>query len=226
MTAPVLDAPADAALVLAGAEVFQATFEHAGSRGDEFFPAGLAATSPVLVTFLVLRVPESPHGPFTIAQVRLSCRSGVRARALVVATAVDAAEATTAWLAAGWGIGGAPPVRVERRYDRVRVGSPWFDVELTGPKPVGTESVQYVTGLHPVAVPSGARLAQFEVEVVPDRVERGRPVLHRFVAPEAAPGLVPASAVVATFAVGTLTLPRVRFLLRPDQPAHLGTERL
>jgi hypothetical protein len=226
MTAPVLDAPADAPVVLPGAEVFQATLEHAGSPAHAFFPAGLAATGPLLVTLLALRVADGPQGPFTVAQVRLSCRSGARARALVVATAVDAAPTTRAWLASGWGIDGGPPVSVERRYDRVRVECEWFDVEIAAPKPIGTGDVQYVTGLHPITTASGPRLAQVELDVAPDRVERGRPTLHRFAAPAAAPGLDPRTAVAATFAVGTLTLPKVRFVLRADQPAHLGSERL
>ena len=219
--------PSAEAVVLDGAEVVQAAFEHAGSRGETFLPAGLVPTNPTLVTLLSIRVADGPRGPFTVAQVRVSCRSGARARALVVATAVDAAQETVAWLADGWGIGGsAGPVEVRRNYDRVRVVAPWFDVELAAPRPIGADDVQYVTGLHPVTVATGDRLAQVELEVVPHRVERGRPLMHSFTAPDGAPGLRPVTPVVATSAVATFTLPAIRFVLAPDQPAHLGTERV
>jgi hypothetical protein len=221
-----LSSPATDRVVLAGAEVFQAAFEHAGSRGDRFLPKGLVPTIPTLVTMLAVRAPEGPEGPFSFAQVRVSCRSGARARALAVACAVDASPATAAWLASGWGIAGAGTVRYERRYDRVRVSAPWFDVTLQSPKPIGVHDVQYVTGLHPVTTERGARLAQVELDVVLDRVERGRPVLHRFDAPDGASGLDPTFPVAATSGVGTFTLPQLRFVLQPDEPPHVGTERV
>jgi hypothetical protein len=227
MTTPALSSPAAEPVALGMAEIFQSAFEHTGPRGETFLPAGLAPTIPTLVTILAIRVPDGPHGAFTVAQVRVSCRSGARARALVVATAVDAGPDATAWLAAGWGIGGdEATVRYERRYDRVRVTAPWFDVSIDGPRPIGVDDVQYVTGLHPVVTDAGDRLAQVELEVALARVERARPVLHSFTAPSGAADLHPRFAVAATSALGELTLPQVRFVLRPDVPAHLGTERI
>jgi hypothetical protein len=227
MSAPVLASPAAEPVALGTAEIFQAAFEHAGPRGETFLPAGLVPTIPTLVTMLAIRVPDGPHGGFTVAQVRVSCRSGARARALVVATAIDASPEASAWLAAGWGIGGdEAAVRYERRYDRVRVTAPWFDVAIDGPGPIGVDDVQYVTGLHPVVTEAGDRLAQVELEVTLARVERGRPVLRSFTAPAGAAALDPRFAVAATTALGELTLPQVRFVLHPDVPAHLGTERV
>jgi len=227
MTSPHLSSPAAEPVSVGMAEIFQAAFEHAGTRGDALLPAGLVPTIPTLVTMLAIRVPDGPHGAFTLAQLRVSCRSGARARALVVATAVDAAPEAAAWLAAGWGIGGDDAtVGYERRYDRVRVTTPWFDVSIDGPRPIGVDDVQYVTGLHPVVTDAGDRLAQVELEVALTRVERSRPVLHSFRAPSGATDLDPRFAVAATSAVGELTLPQVRFVLRSDVPAHLGTERV
>ncbi len=224
---PTLSSPAREPVALGMAEIFQAAFEHTGPRGDTFLPAGLVPTIPTIVTMLAIRVPDGPHGGFPVAQWRVSCRSGARARALVVATAVEAGPAATAWLAEGWGIGGVEAaVGYERRYDRVRVTAPWFDVSIDGPRPIGVDDVQYVTGLHPVATAAGERLAQVELEVALARIERSRPVLHAFTAPAAAAGLDPRFAVAATSALGELTLPQVRFVLRPDVPPHLGTERV
>jgi hypothetical protein len=221
-----LSSPASEPVALPGAEIFQAAFEHAGTRGDVFLPQGLVPTIPTLVTLLAARVSDGPEGPFTVAQIRVSCRSGARARALVVATAVDAAPETAAWLGSHWGIAGDGAVDYDRGYDRVRVTAPWFDVTLESPKPIGVHDVQYVAGLHPVTTDAGARLAQVELEVDLQRVERGRPVLHRFDAPPGARALAPRFAVAATSGVGTLTLPHVRFVLQPDLPAHLGSERV
>lgn len=227
MSAPVLTTPAGEPLELVDAEVFQAAFEHTGPPGSTFLPAGLVPTIPTLVTMLAIRVADGPHGGFTVAQVRVSCRSGARARALVVATAVDAAPEAVEWLAGGWGIGGRhETVRYVRRYDRVAVTAPWFDVTLESPRPIGVDDVQYVTGLHPVESDAGTRLAQVELELAPARVERGRPVLHGFTAPDSAAGLDPRFPVAATSALGTLTLPRLRFVLRPDVPPDVGTERV
>jgi hypothetical protein len=226
VTVPELSSPAADAVALPAAEILQAAFEHAGSRGNVFLPQGLVPTNPTLVTLLAARVTDGPEGPFTFAQVRVSCRSGARARALVVATAIDAAPATRAWLASHWGLAGEGDVRFDRRYDQVRVVAPWFDVALESPRPIGVHDVQYVAALQPVTTAAGERLAQVELEVDLQRVERGRPVLHRFTAPDAAPTLAPTFAVAATSGVGTLTLPQVRFVLDPDVPAHLGTERV
>jgi hypothetical protein len=224
---PALTSPAHEPVELGSAEIFQAAFEHTGPRGETFLPSGLVPTIPTLVTLLAIRVPDGPHGGFTLAQVRVSCRSGARARALVVATAVDAGPEAVDWLGAGWGIGGSEaPVAYVRRYDRVRVTAPWFDVTLDSPRPIGVGDVQYVAGLHPVETDAGTRLAQVELEVALSRVERGRPALHDFTAPESAATLDPRFPVVATSALGVLTLPQVRFVLRPDVPAHLGTERV
>src|SRR4029079_17127380 len=108
----------------------------------------------------------------------------------------------------GWGIGGVEAaVGYERRYDRVRVVAPWFDVSIDGPRPIAVDDVQYVTGLHPVVTDGGDRLAQVEVEIALARGERGRPVLHGFTPPTAdAAGLAPRFAVAATSALGALTL--------------------
>jgi hypothetical protein len=222
-----LTAPAAESVPLGTVEILQAAFEHAGSGGRTFLPEGLVPTNPTLVTLLAVRVPDGPHGGFTFAQVRVSCRSGARARALAVATAIDGSPEAVDWLATGWGLGGTvAPIRYERRYDRVRVVAPWFDVTLDGPRPIGVDDVQYVTGLHPVVTDAGERLAQVELEIELGRVERGRPVLHGFTAPDDASSLDPRFAVVATSALGQLTLPHVRFVVRPDVPAHLGTERI
>jgi hypothetical protein len=225
---PVLADPARAPVVLHAAELLAATFEQYGTRGDDLLPPGLTPTHPTLVTMLVLHAPSSPWGPFSVAQVRLSCRSGARARALAVGQAVDAGDEAASALAAGWGIGGARcVVRLDRRYDAVRATCDGFDVTVLDPAPIGLHDVHHVVGLHPVATPDGdARLAQVELDVDAVRVERGRPALHAFV-PDAwgEPRLRPTHPVAASVSVGVVTLPALRFLIDPLAPPHLGTSR-
>ena len=177
------------------------------------------------MTLLAVRVTDGPNGPFSFAQVRVSCRSGARARALVVATAVDAAPATAAWLAGHWGIAGrGPSLRPRLRPRPCRL-------TMVRRRPRGPAADRRPRRAVRRRPPPGhdrcrQRLAQVELEVDLQRVERGRPELRRFDAPAGAAALAPRFAVAATSGVGTLTLPQVRFVLRPDVPAHLGTERI
>lgn len=229
---PTLTAPATAPVSFPGAEVLQLGFEVplGGRDRSAVLPAGLAPTIPLVLTLLVVRVPGGPLGPFSFAQARLSCRSGVRARAMVTASVVDAEEDVAGALAAGWGIGAERgAVVLDRGYDRVRATVPAWGaaVELADPSPISGADIQYVVGLHPVTTAVGdARLAQVELEVAPDRAERGRPVLLTHDGVRLADGggvLRPVHPVAATMVVGTLTLPRLRFLLEGAVPAHLGT---
>jgi hypothetical protein len=225
----VLSEPAAEPVVLEHTVVVQAAFELAGLGREPLLPVGLAPTIPTLLTFLSIHVPNGPLGPMAIATARLSCRSGVRARAYVVASEVEAGDETVRQLAAGWGLGGtAGEVGLERRYDRVSVTVAGWGLRLVvgDPSPISSSDVQYVTGLHPVRAPSGdSRLAQVEVDVALERAERGRPRVEAFDGLTVRGRLlVPAHPVAATIGAGTVTLPRVRFLLDPDLPPHLGTE--
>ena len=224
----VLAAPASEAVVLEHAVVVQATFELAGVGREPILPAGLAPTVPTLLTFLSVHVPDGPLGPLSFAQARLSCRSGVRARALVVASEVEGTSATVEQLTEGWGLGGrSGAVRLDRRYDRVTVEVPAWGLVLAVAdlSPIGAGDIQYVAGLHPVTTTDGeSRLAQVELDVALERAERGRPELVTY------DGLLvgsrrvrPVHPVAATVAAGTFTLPRIRYLLDPELPPHLGT---
>jgi hypothetical protein len=223
---PVLAQPATEPLVLEGVEVLQASWELAGTRGEQLLPAGLIPTSPILLTVLGVRVPDGPLGPVAWAQVRLSCRSGARARALSLLSIVDASDESAAVLAERWGIGGRrEAVRLHRGYDVVRLTTVGLDVAVLDPSPIGIHDVQYVVGLHRVVRDGEPRLAQVELDVLPQRLERGRPALHDFDGTVwGEPRLRPVHPVAATIAVGSLTLPALRFLLHPDLPPHKATE--
>ena len=176
----------------------------------------------MLLTVLGIRVPDGPLGPFAAAQVRLSCRSGARARALALRTVVSGPAAEV--LSAGWGFGGgedavlgsgAPAVVLERGYDRVRLSAPGLEVDLVDPSPLGRHDVQHVVGLHRVRTSdAGERLAQVEIDLEPERAERGRPRCAQFDAADWGDHrLHLAHPVAASLVVGRLTLPVLRYLL-------------
>src|SRR5512143_2727165 len=109
-----------APLVLPCAWILQAAFEMRAVVRECLLPPGLHPSDPPLAWFVVWQVAEGPVGAFTIAQLRVSCRSGLRPRGFLVESFVDGAEAGRA-LASGWGFHATPAqVRLARHYDVVR----------------------------------------------------------------------------------------------------------
>lgn len=231
-SAPHMDTLDAGTLVLRGVWVLQATFEMPGAARDVLLPPALHPTDPPLASWLVLQCPESPWGRFAVAQLRVSCRSGLRPRGFLVNSVVDSAEAGSA-LAAGWGwrhrIG---QVRVARGYEAtaatVRVdGKTILDVALRDPDPLGPHDVQYTAGMHLAHTPRGLRLVQVDPDFAVERAERCRPHLLAFDA--AAWGdarIAPAHPVVGSIARADVTLPKLRYLCRPDVWAFDGTEKV
>jgi hypothetical protein len=217
---------------LPGCEILQATFEMAFASRESTLPSGLHPTTPPLMLVLAWACPDSPWGPFTMAQVRVSCRSGVRPRGFVAGCLVDAAAAAHE-LSTRWGL----PARVgqvslTRFYDSVLLNVAVDGVAalgLTGidPDPLGPGDVQYTVTTTLAHTPRGLRLVQMEPEYEVTRAERIHPRLDCFDPPSwSALDLTPRRAVVASIAVGDIDIPRLRFLSRPDVSAFEGTESI
>jgi hypothetical protein len=209
-------------------EVLQAGFEMAYASREATLPAGLHPTTPPLMIVLAWRVGDSPWGPFTMAQVRISCRSGVRPRGFIAGCVVDTAEGAEA-LASRWGFPArVGPVRLDRFYDAavLDVGPA---LKLTGldPDPLGAGDVQYSVTTTLAHTERGLRLVQVEPEYELRRVERVRPRVDHFDPAAWSPApLAPRHPLAATIGVGTLSIPRLRFVSRPDVMAFEGTEAL
>ncbi len=219
-----------APVTFAGVEVLQAAFEMRWSARQVTLPPGLHPTNPPIVVFLAWRVPESPWGPFSMAQVRVGCRSGVRPRGLVAGCVNDNPLAAAA-LASGWGLAGRPgTVELRRGYDAVELevvveGRPALVLVARHPDPLSPADVQYTVTMTLADTPKGLRLVQVEPEYTLTRVERLRARLSGFdPAGWADEALAPSTAVSATIGVGDVTLPRLRFVSRPDVLAFEGTE--
>ena len=231
-SAPRLGAFPKDSLTLPGVELLQATFELAGPGVVSLFPPGLHPTLPVLAVFAFWRVTEGPLGAFALAQLRLTCRSGARPRQLLVASFASG-ESARERLNADFGFGARPArVELERYYDRAEArvaldGRTLVSVHAGAPLPLASSDLQFFASVHPAHTPKGLRLVQIDAEYAISRAERGRPVLDTFdPAGFGAPGVRPAHPVAAIVALGDVTLPRVRFVVRPDVLAFEGTEVL
>lgn len=217
-------------VVLPGVEVFQALFEMRKGAREALLPPGLHPTNPATLVLLAWRCPESPWGPFSLCQLRVGCRSGVRTRGLVLGCACDS-ELASKGLAASWGFGARPgEVALQRRYDGVTLqvsleGREALALEALSPDPIASGDVQYTGTLTLARTPKGLRLIQVEPSYAPTRVERLSARLTGFDAElwgHAA--LSPYHPVSATIALAEVTLPPVRFVCRPDVLAFQGTE--
>jgi hypothetical protein len=218
------------AVALEGFEVVQALFELRVAGREAVLPPALHPTNPPTLALQVWRVGGSPWGPFELAQARVQCRSGLRPRGFVVGAVVDN-EAAGAALAAGWGF--TPTlgeVRLRRFYDETTVevdvdGTPVLRLSGGDPDPLGTHDVSYSSTLNLAETPNGLRLVQLDLDVAPDRVDRLHPRIEVFDADAWGSALLdPWYPVSASVAVGTATLPPVRYVCRPDVLAFEGTE--
>jgi Acetoacetate decarboxylase (ADC) len=230
--APVMGTFDAGPLELSDVEVLQAAFELPYACREPLLPPGLHPTTPPLLIVLAWRVGSSPWGPFSLAQARISCRSGVRPRGFVAACIVDRPDAAHA-LGTGWGLPAvAGDVELRRGYDRVelsagRGGAPALELVGLDPDPMDVGDVQFTVTSSLAHTPRGLRLVQIEPEYALRRVERVRPHLAAFdgAAWELA-GVVPHYPVAATVARGEVTVPPLRFVSRPDVNAFEGTERI
>ncbi len=217
---------------LESVETLQVLYE-IDSRGNEaLLPPALHPTLPPAVTWLVQRCPESPWGPFQLAQCRIECRSGLRPRGFLRAAVVDNPRAAAA-LAGAWGFATRQgEVVIHRAYDRIRAtvaltGKPILEVSLRDPVRLGTSDVYYVANMNLAHTPRGLRLLQIDPDYQVERAERGVAILDWFdAAAWHSEGVRPSYPVVASFSVATVTLPRLRYVCRPEVLAFHGTERV
>jgi hypothetical protein len=217
---------------LLGVETLQIAFELERAGADALLPPGLHPTRPPVITWLVQRVPESPWGPFALAQCRIECRSGLRPRGFLRGGAIDN-EAARAALAARWGYAlarGEP--RLARSYDEIRArvavaGAPVLELAIRDPMPLRNADAYYVANVHLAHTPRGLRLVQVDPDFDVARAERGRPLIDRFDAEAwGCAGVRPSGPVSGSFSIADVTLPALRYVCKPDVLAFLGTERV
>ena len=228
--APVMERLDTDALALPGLQVLQVTYEMPCAAREVLLPPALHPTDPPLVSFRFVRADDGPLGAFTLVELRVECRSGLRPRGFLLASVIDSADAART-LAGRWGYRSRPgEVRLARQYDAVvgtvRMGGRVvLDVVLRDPEPLGPHDVQYTASMHLAHTPRGLRLVQVDPTFAVARAERGHPRLVTFDA--AAWGdarVLPRHPVAASIVVADVTLPRLRYLCKPDVWAFDGTE--
>jgi hypothetical protein len=213
-------------------EVLQAAFETPYAHRQATLPPGLHPTTPPLLVLLAWKVPDSPWGPFNMVQARVACRSGVRPRGYVTGGITDNPDAARL-LSSRFGLPLRPgDVSLTRRYDRselIVAEDGKTALHLTGldPDPLSPADVQFSVTTTLALTPRGLRLVQVDPEYTLRRVERIRPRIGDFdPAAWAEPLLEPRHPVSATISVGDVTIPRLRYVSRPDVSAFGGTEKL
>jgi hypothetical protein len=187
------DAPAfrlgDDELRIDDVDILQVIYEVSAADLEALVPPALNPTLPPVVSVLVYVAKDSPYGPMSLAQVRLSARAGVRPRAFLVSACCDNAAATEA-LATTWGFRIQPAdVRVRRRHDRIECEvvadrRVVLDMALVDPEPISGHDVQYAPGMHLARTrdDEGTKpcIVQVETEYEFRRAERGVPELRAF----------------------------------------------
>ena len=247
--APAMEGLGTEPVTLPRVEVLHAMFEIDERVMQALLPRALHPTIPPTATFVFWRCADGPLGPFTLAQVRVGCRAGVRPRGFLAASYCDAGNAAHE-LRTRWGFDCRPGVvELRRYYDRI-IGSVTamrrtiLQVSLIDPQAISGADVQYIANMNLARVPGsrsddgsrepgtgnqepGTRLVQVDPEYTFHRAERGRPVVDQLVAEAwSAEGLVPVYPVSATYCTCDITLPRIRYIVDPDRPAMQATERV
>jgi len=217
-------------------DILQVLYEIGFADLESLLPPALNPTIPPVITFLAYRARESAFGPFSLVQLRLSARAGVRPRAFLVSAFCDNPAATEE-LSTFWGYRIHPGgIQLRRFHDRVECSvvvdrRPILEVALVDPQPITGHDVQYPPGMHLARVEDAQgvrpRLVQVDTEYEFRRADRGRPELLTF-SPEAWGNdrLVPTEPVSASFAACTVDIGALRYVCNPDLPASEGTERV
>jgi len=230
--APRMEGLATDPLRLERAQILHVLYEIDSDGAEGLIPPALHPTVPPTASFVAWRLAQSDWGPFTMAQVRVGCRAGVRPRGFLLAAVVDNPVAAAA-LTARWGYRCEPATPVLRRYhDRVAVtverdGVTILEAALVGPEPVSGTDVQYTANMNPAHTSDGLRLVQVDPEYEFHRADRGRPSLPVFDAGAWGDERVrPVFPVSASSTVADVTMPRIRYIARLDLPALQGTTKI
>ena len=218
---------------LPGASVLQVSYEVENDPALAATPPSCHPSIPPYATFSVLQFPESPHGPFNLAMVRLIVRAGIRPRGFLLGAVVDN-EAAAKGLAAGWGYRvRTGEVSYSRRYETIRGtvdidGSTALDISLRDPEPVVGGDLELFDNLHLANLgDEGGVIVQVDPTYEYRSADRGRAEIDAFDADALGiNGIIPNYDVVAVSCQADLELAAPRFVMDPSAPAVKGTRRL
>ena len=102
------------------AQFLQINWEVEDGAALALTPPSLHPSIPPFASFFAGHYPESPEGAFSIVQVRLVVRAGIRPRALCLGAVCDSAPVTAA-LREHWGYPVPPALQVRKPFDLDRL---------------------------------------------------------------------------------------------------------
>ena len=222
---------------LPGAQLLYLALEVEAGVVDALLPEALHPAVPRYVTVLVTQYPESPIGPFRLAQLRLMGRAGVHPRGYVV-HAYTNHQGATAELRQRWGfpVETADDIRLRVHHDRIvatvdRGGQSLLDCALTHYEVVAGTDINYISSVHLARVSGGEHAGPQLVQVDPrytiHKAERGRPELSSLDEESwQVQGFRVVHPIIGTFTTVDTDLPRIRFIMDPEKPVIHGTTRV
>ena len=226
-------------LMLPDVKVLQVIYEIDDAVMADLIPPALHPTIPPTMHVIGMRAEDGPLGAFTLAVVRVGCRAAVRPRGLPTRAVCTDGEAARA-LTERWGFPitiGEPVLR--ERYDRqsieVNEGNVTvLSAQLIDPVPIGNGDLLYTAGMHVAHIADADQsgetkpwLVQVDPEFAVSRADRGQAQIDAFDSEFwDAPLLRPVYPIVASYTTANITLPAIRYICDPLQPAISGTVAL
>jgi hypothetical protein len=229
--APVVPEFQSESLELGEVVCLQLSAEMPNSAREAVLPPGLHPTVPAAMSLQVFSAARSPWGELGLAVLRVSCRSGVRARGFTIG-AVASSDAAASGLSSSLGF----PIQVgevslRHGYDGTDISVTNDDLTLAifgavDPEPMGENDVQFTGTLNLAQTPLGLRLMQVESACSPTQVERLTPGSLFLDGAAWGESLIEPSMVIAASVVvaPSWTFAPVRFVCKPDELAFTGTE--
>ena len=221
---------------LPGAEILQFSCEVEEEGAIELIPPALHPSIPPYAVISVAKYPVSPVGPFSLAQVRLVARAGIRPRAFLLQAFIDSEQAA-APLSEHWGFKiETATVDLAHRHDLSQgtvsiENSTVLDIRLENAHVLSGEELNIIDGLHltrsEIADDGEGLILQVDPEYVFSYAERGEPDLAEW-NPEGFDSierLVPVYPIVSIYARCDQDLPVLRFGMDPNKEGARGAVR-
>jgi acetoacetate decarboxylase len=220
---------------LKGAEILELHIEIDDDPADALIPKTMHPAIPAYAIINFMRVADSSVGPFTVGEVRVAGRTGVRPRGFTLRSFCDS-EAARKELGSRWGFPvAAGDVSLVMRHDRVvgKVslgGKTVLQAELMDRDMISGNDIQYIASMHLARNHDDQKmvLVQVDPEYTFSKAERGKPNLvtldvDAFGAGSSLKLMAP---IMASFAVAEVTLPKIRYICNPELPAMQGTTKV
>jgi hypothetical protein len=223
-------------LILKGAQILELHMEIDDDPAIALLPRTMHPSIPQYAIFNLAHFPNSEWGPFTIAEVRIAGRTGVRPRGFVLRSYIDNEQAAKE-LSSRWGFPAAKGdvtlrVNHDRVTGRVKLGAKTiYEIEELDRDSIAGGDIQYIASMHLARNQSEDKLVlvQVDPEYVFSKAERGKPrvtTLDCEAFGATASMLRVTNPISATFTTADVTLPKVRYICNPELPALAGTTKV